>query len=349
MLYYLVLKYSTQLMPLTMRDKMFGRTVSGFGSKAKRTTSPYVSFPDISTLSIDTDFATLQIDGSNYTNTSGMAVGADEIVCGLASVLSLGGSNVNLLSYDYDTSTTLATGTGSPASMGYAQDGSGNVQSTIRAACFSYNGDYLYVGGQADSNRVVRIALGTPYDLSSASGATSAQLGTAMNGLQGIGIIGDGTKFYAMRSTSGAVGEVIEYAMSTPYDLSTLSVTRTVTAAFTGNLSGGFCTDIAVAPDGGSFIIGSVGGSGAAGYQTILDQWPMTAGNITPISGSSGRVSANFSKNLSNTYDASGDDSDTYSQAFNFNNTATALILAGVHEDDGPSGTSNQWHVTRWT
>ena len=337
-------------MLLTMRDKMFGRTVSGFGSKAKRTTSPYVSFPSITSLSIDTDFATLQIDGSNYSNTAGMAVGADEIVCGLATVLSLGGSNVNLLSYNYDTSTTLSTGTGSPASMGYAADASGNAQTTIRAACFSYNGDYLYVSGQADTNRVVRFDLGTPYDLSSVtSNSNSVQLTSSMNSLQGIAILGDGTKFYAMRSTSGAVGRTIEYSMSTPYDLSTLSVTRTVDAAYTGNVSGGFCMDIAIAPDGSSFIVGSVGGSGGAGYTTILDQWSITNGDISPISGTSGRVSANFSKNLSNTYDAVGDDADTYSQAFNFNNTGTALLLAGVHEDDGPSGTSNQWHVTRWT
>ena len=107
--------------------------------------------------------------------------------------------------------------------------------------------------------------------------------------------------------------------------------------------------DIAIAPDGSSFIIGSVGGSGAAGYQTILDQWPITNGDISPISGSTGRISVNFSKNLSNTYDSVGDDADTYSQAFNFNPTGDALLLSGVHEDDGPSGTSNQWHVTRWS
>mgnify|MGYP003138895136 FL=1 len=151
-----------------------------------------------------------------------------------------------------------------------------------------------------------------------------------------------------MRSTSGAVGQVIEYAMSTPYDLTTLSTTRTVTAAYTGNFSGGFCTDIAIAPDGSSFIVGSLGGSSAAGYQTILDQWPLTNGDITPISGTSGRVSGNFSKNLSNTYDSVGDDSDVYSQAFNFNPGGDALLVASVYEDDGPSGSSNQWHVTRW-
>ena len=72
-----------------------------------------------------------------------------------------------------------------------------------------------------------------------------------------------------------------------------------------------------------SFIVGSLGGSSAAGYQTILDQWPLTNGDITPISGTSGRVSGNFSKNLSNTYDSVGDDSDVYSQAFNFNNLAS--------------------------
>ena len=327
----------------------FGYTILGFGAHPNRTApSPYVSFPAINGLSLDSDFATFQIGGGMFTNTAGMAVGSDKIICGLASVLSAGG-NFNLLQYDIDTSTTLPTATQSPTASDYAEDSGSNAQTTIRACCFSFNGVYLYIAGQSDSNRVIRFELGTPYDLTSVTGQTSVQLGSAMNSLQGIGIIGDGTKFYAMRSGSGVVGQTIEYAMSTPYDLSTLSVTRTVTAAYTGNFSGGFTMDMAVAPDGSSIVIASLGGSGAAGYQTILDQWPLTNGDITPISGTSGRVSANFSKNLSNNYDSSGDDSETYSQAFHFNPAGDALYLAGVHEDDGPSGTSNQWHVTRWT
>jgi len=333
-----------------IRDKMFGRTVSGFGSKAKRTAaSPYVSFPDISTLTIDSDFATMQIDGSNFSYPTALAVGTTKLVVPLATVLSLGG-DTNLLTYDYDTSTTLSTGTASPTAGDMADDGSSNEQTAIRGACFSFNGAYLYVAGQGDSNRVIRFDLNTPYDLTDISAQNhTVQLGTAMNALQGIAILGDGTKFYAMRSTSGAVGQVIEYALSTPYDLTTRSVTRTVNAAYTGNFSGGFAVDIAIAPDGSSFIVGSLGGSASAGYQTILDQWPLTNGDITPISGTSGRVSANFSKNLGNTYDSTGDDSEVYSQGFNFNPGGDALILCSVHMDDGPSGSSNQWHVTRWT
>ena len=327
----------------------FGYTVLGFGAHPNRTApSPFVSYPAINTLSLDSDFATFQIGGGLFTNTAGMAVGSDKIICGLANVLSAGG-NFNLLQYDIDTSTTLPTDTQSPTASDYAEDASSNAQTKIRACCFSFNGVFLYIAGQSDSNRVIRFELGTPYDLTSVTGQTSVQLGSAANSLQGISIIGDGTKFYAMRSTGGAVGETIEYAMSTPYDLSTLSVTRTVTAAFTGNFSGGFTMDMAVAPDGSSIIISSLGGSSGAGFQTILDQWPLTDGNITPISGTSGRVSANFSKNLGNTYDASGDDGEVYSQAIHFNPAGDALYLAGVFEDDGPSGTSNQWHVTRWT
>ena len=333
-----------------MRDKMFGRTVSGFGSRAKRTApSPYVSLSAVNALTLDSDFATLQIDGSNFSFPTALAVGTDKLIVGLAAVLNLGG-DTNLLGYDFNTSSTLSTGTASPTAGDMTDDGSGNEQTTIRGMCFSFDGSYLYVAGQADTNRVIRFDLGTPYDITSVtSQSNTAQLGSAMNSLQGIAIIGDGTKFYAVRSTSGAVGQVIEYAMSTPYDLTTLSTTRTVTAAYTGNFSGGFVVDMAIAPDGSSIIIGSLGGSASAGYQTILDQWPLTNGDITPISGTSGRVSGNFSKNLGNTYDSVGDDSAVYSQGFNFNPGGDALLVCSVHMDDGPSGSSNQWHVTRWT
>ncbi len=326
----------------------FGYTVLGFGAHPNRTApSPYVSFSDISTLSLDSDFATLQIDGSNFSFPTAIAVGGTTLVVGLAAVLNLGG-DTNLLTYDYDTSTTLSTSTGSPTAGDMTDDGGGNEQTAIRGMCFSFNGEYLYVAGQGDSNRVVRFDLNTPYDITDIAAQNhTVQLGSAMNSLQGIAILGDGTKFYAVRSTSGAVGQVIEYALSTPYDLTTRSVTRTVTAAYTGNFTGGFVVDIAIAPDGSSIIIGSLGGS-AANYQTILDQWPLTNGDITPISGTSGRISANFSKNLGNTFDTSGNDSEVYSQAFNFNPGGDALILCSVHMDDGPSGSSNQWHVTRW-
>ena len=332
----------------------FGYTVLGFGAHPNRTTttpSPYVSFAAINSLSLDSDFATLETSSSTFSNSCFMAVGPTELITGLAGTVNLGGSNYNLVQHNYDTSTTLSTSIQGPlGGADYAEDASGNPQTSIRGGCYSYNGDYLYIAGQGGSNRVIRFDLAIPYQLGSVSSqANTVTLGSAMDALQGIAILGDGTKFYAMRSTSGAVGQVIEYALSTPYDLTTRSVTRTVNAAYTGNFSGGFCMDIAIAPDGSSFIIGSVGGSGAAGYQTILDQWPITNGDISPISGSTGRISVNFSKNLSNTYDSVGDDADTYSQAFNFNPTGDALLLSGVHEDDGPSGTSNQWHVTRWS
>jgi len=329
----------------------FGYTVLGFGAHPNRTApSPYVSLSAINSLSIDTDFATMALGGSLFSYGVAMAVGLDKIMMGLAAAVNMGGGDMNIYQYDYDTSTTFGTSTENPSNGDYAEDASGNAQADIRGMCFSFDGSYLYIAGQGGSNRVIRFDLGTPYDLGSVtSQANTVTLGSAADALQGIAILGDGTKFYAMRSTSGAVGQVIEYALSTPYDLTTNSVTRTVNAAYTGNFSGGFCTDIAIAPDGSSFIVGSLGGSGGAGYQTILDQWTTTNGDITPISGTSGRVSGNFSKNLSNTYDSVGDDSDVYSQAFNFNPTGDALLLSGVHEDDGPSGTSNQWHVTRWS
>ena len=170
-----------------------------------------------------------------------------------------------------------------------------------------------------------------------------------MNALQGIAISGDGTKFYATRSTSGAVGETIEYTMSTPFDLSTLSADRTVTAASTGNFSGGFVMDIFVSPDKSKLVIMSLGGDASNGYQTILDEWPLTAGNITPISGSTDRKTKNVSNSLGNTYDASGDDSNVYSQGANFHPNGEVLVVVGVLMDDSPTNSSNQCHITRWT
>ena len=72
----------------------FGYTVLGFGAHPNRTApSPYVSFSDISTLSLDSDFATLQIDGSNFSFPTAIAVGGTTLVVGLAAVFHFNNSS----------------------------------------------------------------------------------------------------------------------------------------------------------------------------------------------------------------------------------------------------------------
>lgn len=289
-------------------------------------------------------FKTANFGGSVFGFPAAMAVGPDGVVVGTSSAINPGMGSMNVFSIPFDTGSPLS---GTTSISG----GLLSTQSSIRGMVFAKDGEKLYVGGQSGTNLVQEYTLSSPYDISTASSAGTATLGTGLNALQGIAISGDGTKFYAMRSTSGSVGFVREYAMGTAFDITSLSTTRDVTAALTGNWGGGggsgFATDIAVSPDQSKITIASLSGT-SNNFQSILDEWPLTDGNISPISSSTDRKSKNFSRDISDSWDSVNDDALTYVQAYNFTPDGQSLILAGIHMDDGGSGSSNQFHITRW-
>ncbi len=295
-------------------------------------------------LSIDelqyNSFKTANFGGSVFGFPAAMAVGPDGVVVGTSAAINPGMGNMNVFSIPFDTGSPLS---GTTSISG----GILSAQTSIRGMVFGKDGEKLYVAGQASTNLLEEYTLSSAYDITTASSEGTVALGTDLNALQGIAISGDGTKFYAMRSTSGSVGLVREYAMGTAFDITSLSTTRTVTAAHTGNYTGGFTMDIAVSPDQSKFTMATLSGT-ANNFQTIIDEWPMTDGDISPISGTSGRKSANFSQNISDSWDSVNNDSLTYVQGYNFTPNGQSLILAGVHMDDGSSGSSNQFHITRW-
>ena len=299
-------------------------------------------------LSIDelqyNSFGTFNFGGSVFGFPAAMAVGPNEVVVGTSSAINPGMGSMNVFSFNVDTGSPLS-GTTSISGGLLSQQGS------IRGMVFGKDGEKLYVAGQGspggNANALEEFTLSSAYDITTASSEGIVALGTGLNALQGIAISGDGTKFYAMRSTSGSVGFVREYAMGTAFDITSLSTTRDVTAAHTGNWSGGFTMDIAVSPDQSKFTMATLSGT-SNNFQTIIDEWPMTDGDISPISGTSGRKSANFSQNISDSWDSTNNDSLTYVQGYNFTPNGQSLILAGVHMDDGSSGSSNQFHITRW-
>lgn len=109
------------------------------------------------------------------------------------------------------------------SSASYIQSFSVSAQDTQPLAiAFKSDGTEMYVtGGATDS--IIQYSLSTSWDLSSASFTASFSVSSQTTAPQGLFFKSDGTQMYL---TETATGSVLEYALSTAWDISSTSYTR---------------------------------------------------------------------------------------------------------------------------
>jgi hypothetical protein len=144
---------------------------------------------------------------SNVANIMGLAAGADE--------------SIKWISYDLNTFTAETSGT-----LSTGQSGTGITFSTDGTKFYSvYNGDYT----------VYQYSCATPFDISTVSydsKSFTTTSGVTETAPFGIAFKDDGTKMFV---NGQGVDGVIEYALSTPWDVSTASYTTYTSMLSSGN------------------------------------------------------------------------------------------------------------------
>lgn len=96
-------------------------------------------------------------------------------------------------------------------------------EATLTGVAFSSNGTFMYIIGVANTG-VFQYTLGTDWDVSTASYASkSCDVSSETTEPQGIFIKSDGTKIYVVGDTGAIPDAVLQYTLSTPWDISTCS------------------------------------------------------------------------------------------------------------------------------
>lgn len=111
-----------------------------------------------------------------------------------------------------------------PAGVASGRFGNVNVYSKNRSMCISSDGLYVFIGGSPDG-AIQKYALGTAWDITTIGAELQSAIPPSTDlAVYDMRINSDGTKLYVVQY---ATRYVREYTMSTPYDISTLTLTYT--------------------------------------------------------------------------------------------------------------------------
>lgn len=163
-----------------------------------------------------------------------------------------GWSFPNLSSFSYD---SVSLGTNELTGLSMSSDG--------------YN---LYVS-VANTNGVDQWSLSTPFDLSTATYTYSLDTSSVDTNERGVAISSDGSKLYFLGINSDSVHQ---YAMSTPYDLSTASLDTSFSVASQYGLP----MDVAFSPDGTNMYVSGYNNSSGYWY-TLSTAWDVDTASFS--------------------------------------------------------------------
>jgi sugar lactone lactonase YvrE len=218
---------------------------------------------DVSASSYDTK--TLLTSGETTTNW-GLTFSAD----GTKAYVT-GTTENKIFQYTLGTPWDVSTGSYASKSLDFTtEDG------TPRGITFSADGTKLYVCGNAN-NRIFQYTLGTAWDVSTASYASkSLDLSSQSTSPNGLAINSTGTTLFVV--TSGVGKPVLQYTLSTPWDMSTATyASKTFAISEDTNPNG-----MAVSSDGYTLFI--MGGTGFIFQYDLGTAWDASTGSYASLS-----------------------------------------------------------------
>lgn len=146
--------------------------------------------------------------------------------------------------YQYDLSTAWDVSSASYNSVSFSVS---SQEGTPNGMCFSADGTYMYITGQSGDD-INQYSLTTAWDISTASfDSKTLDVSSEETAPEEVAISSDGTQIFILGVTSDAVHQ---YTLSTPYDVSTGTFTRTFTGLQATNPAG-----LAFKPDGTKFYV----------------------------------------------------------------------------------------------
>jgi hypothetical protein len=134
----------------------------------------------------------------------------------------------------------------SSASLSARELSVGGQEGAAYGLHISRSGTNLYICGGATTGRVHQYALSTPWNLSTGSFVRTLSVNTNSPIPRGIFFKPDGSKFYLTIEDLGGSDYVTEYALGTPWDISTASYSNRLTIAAAGQA----LHDLYIKPDG---------------------------------------------------------------------------------------------------
>lgn len=147
---------------------------------------------------------------------------------------------------------------------------------------FSADGSKMYVGGNTRS--VYQYNLSTSWDVTTASYVSSYNTSDFDAGsAKGLAISSDGTRLYVSSNSSS----VRAYALSTPYVLSSGSISSTITT------SASVAEDIYFTPDGSAFFVSNTE-SGPSYKYTMSTPWNISTASLSETSTASSAGGGNI-------------------------------------------------------
>jgi len=156
----------------------------------------------------------------------------------------LGGSTSNIYQYDLTTDFDISTASLAQSFDVSPQDGS------PEGLAFEDGGSRLYVTG-ANNTSVFQYSLSTAFDISTASFVRSLSVSTQGGNPTGVSLKPDGKQLFITSKTNISV---IQYSLSTAFDISTASFVR----SFDVSPQESDPADLALSPDGGRlYVVGS--------------------------------------------------------------------------------------------
>lgn len=154
----------------------------------------------------------------------------------------------------------------------------GSEENQPRGLYFKSDGLKVYIVGN-DSKRIHQYSLGTPWDISTASYSTKYfSVSNQQISPQGLSFKSDGSKTYVV----GFNGEIIEYDLSIPWDISTASFNSNYLSVSSNAFQ---ITDIYMKSDGFSFYIIANDVNEIINYKINYNSWelPLSGNDIDII------------------------------------------------------------------
>lgn len=191
---------------------------------------------------------------------------------------------------DLSTLNTTATAT---LNVSSTVTGAMNLYSTMK---FFNSGSDLYVTDY-QNGKIFQWDLSTPYDLSSASYA-GVKTGLNSYSWPGLHMKPDGTKGYIMPDGVDATNQLIEFSMSTAWDITTASLTGTTSSALQARAQG-----MDMSADGTLLVVSDSPGGNGSKYFTMSTGFDLSSlSSGTSFSYSSGNSPLDLAFNDAGTY-----------------------------------------------
>ena len=166
-----------------------------------------------------------------------------------------------------------------------------NLYTTMK---FFNSGSRIYI---TNNNNIYQWNLSTPYDLSSASYA-GVKTSMYSNTAPGLYIKPDGTKGYIMPDGITSTNQLIEFSMSTAWDITTASLTGITSSALQTRSQG-----MVIKPDGTLLVVTDTYGSSTSKYFTMSTAFDLsTLSSGTTFSFSTGNTPQDIVFNDDGTY-----------------------------------------------